>query len=100
MPKINRSIRLAVAAGTLAAAATPMVVLGAGAAPQASDLCQSISTSGTVLGSRTILNRCIPYGNASLCQTETTGLSPSALVTVKVCVPAPLAGKTSVATDF
>jgi hypothetical protein len=67
-----------------------MLILGAGSSAQAEPLCYNVLTSGTVLGYHTIFTKCIAYPDATICQTETAGLSPSALVTVEACIPAPL----------
>jgi hypothetical protein len=68
-----------------------LVVAAAVAAPaaQATPVCASASTKGTVTGSRTVGPACAPYPYAVACQNSGAGVDPLATATVSVCYPLP-----------
>ena len=86
-----RTLRVSVAAATLAAAAAPMLLLGAGSSFQADEFCEIVDTSGVVDLPPT--GHCFDYQRRTFCQTETVS-APSITVGVEVCVPAPVGSAT------
>lgn len=61
-----------------------------GASPANADpLCYGVSTSGTVIGTQSVGPVCEPTPFGTICETETAGLDPSALVTEQACVVRP-----------
>jgi len=86
---MTRFTRPAILIGLVGVSSAVAWVPGRASTPQALPACQTVSTSGTLIGSHTIGPVCIPNSLAVECDTQTVGLSPSALVTSTVCVPFP-----------
>ncbi|MDQ1696610.1 MAG: hypothetical protein QOJ03_1963 [Frankiaceae bacterium] len=82
-----RAFTLAAGLAVAAAAAVPVVAFGPASAALASDLCQTVQTSGTIPGTHTV-QRCVNYNQANFCQTEVLGFEPWAEVKATACVPA------------
>ena len=87
----RRMLRVSVAAGTLAAAAAPMLMLGAGSSFQADEFCELVAISGVVNLPPT--GHCFDYQRRTFCQTEDIG-GPAADVIVEACVPFPIGSAT------
>jgi hypothetical protein len=64
------------------------VLAGPAASVQAGDLCQDVATGGSVLVNSDN-ERCIPYKNAAICDTQAVNVFGEAIVSVTGCVPAP-----------
>jgi hypothetical protein len=90
-----RAFTLAAGLAITAAVTVPALASGPSATPQASDLCQEATATGTLVGMFHVGPVCVPYNHANLCQTETVGFEPWAEVTAKACVPAVIAKETS-----
>jgi len=66
------------------------VGLNVATSPASADpLCYFVGTTGTVVGTHAVGPICEPTSFGTICETETVGLDPSALVTEEVCVSRP-----------
>jgi hypothetical protein len=81
-----RTFRLTVAAGTLAAAAAPMLMIGAGSSASASPLCEAVTTSGSVVGLHHF-EKCVSYPFTPSCGDEQVDVGTAAVVVIDYCVP-------------
>jgi hypothetical protein len=81
-----RTFRLTVAAGTLAAAAAPMLMIGAGNGASASPLCEAVTTSGTVVGQHH-WEKCVSYPFTPSCGQERANVGTAAVVVIDYCTP-------------
>ena len=80
--------KLAVVGVTLAVVGAGAGFVGGGSPVSADPLCYSVSTQGTVIGTHQLVGpTCVPTNAGTICETETVGLDPSALVTEGACVP-------------
>jgi hypothetical protein len=84
-------LRVSVAAATLATAAAPMFLLGAGSSFQADEFCEIVDTSGVVDLPPT--GHCFDYQRKTFCEIETVS-APSITVGFEVCVPFPIGSAT------
>ncbi|MDQ1705138.1 MAG: hypothetical protein QOF18_1504 [Frankiaceae bacterium] len=91
--------KFAAGLAVVTATALPVVAFGPAPAAQAAPICESAEAHGTIVGMWVFGPYCVPYKDATFCQTETTGFLPYASTTVMVCVPAPLTANADPAGD-
>jgi hypothetical protein len=74
------------------------LVIAAGAtttAVSAAPLCEGVIESGTVTATIAVGPKCVNYGGATECLTGNEGLPPAVNVWHEVCVPAPIARRST-----
>jgi hypothetical protein len=84
----RRTLRVSVAAATLAVAAAPMLLLGAGSSFQADEFCELVSASGPLIDLPPTGHCFTNYGGRTFCETENLD-GPPAQIGFEVCVPVP-----------
>ena len=85
---------------------TVLAVLTAGFAfwapssASAEPLCETVWTDGTILGSHTVVNYCLPYPDQTICTVEGAGAAPQANLYFQLCTPALVIGPSPIPTPW